>query len=844
MEPSLNLTTLLPALRAVATINPGPEDRTWIIAINRGRFQALKITQEGLAALLRGLGLEIVAEERDRITIRVPTDEPLEEFIAGRRDELLALYQPRSLTEEEIEDLVSAIPRVFSPIAEIGEHARQEIMQRVREQLAEVKITPLGLPDLKDAIIYRFERARVEPGETVGLTVAEALSALTQAALNAFHQSGQRSNVSAGIEMLQDLLAARVERKIEQCNVHFWNKDLTFEEVLAKRAELVEVTVGGRREGNGHVQGILLDYTIDNPDNFEQYWWVTLYPQLTGRELPRTSAVVRLELNKVTMYAQNITMEDVANAIETFNTPNIVVVVPGPADSGLMFVYPDEELVIDPLKKKKIPIADNVAETFLNEIFLPTLDRIIIKGIQGIRAISPISTTTWGVVEDEIKAATPELLEEIVDMVDRVRAERSWILHLSRFVMGREGIIGEKLVTLLRSLGFEILEIQDTYVTVVAPNDQRPSEYVNAQVAQADQVINQRRKERLTAQRERRRARQTGRPLPEIPVEIVDQQTEISRASKYLYAQTQGSNLTALFARPDVDTRRTTSNNPHTILRLIGVEASRNLLISEFIYILETSGLELDPRHIILLADFMTNRGVLLPISFWGMVRSNPGPLTVGSFGKAVNVFRTAAAFGQTERVRTTASAMYLGQRGQFGSGYVDLRIDEEKVRAFEEEMARLEAEGVNGITAQDMEDAIGQLDMVTFGAEMETQEADPLAELAALTATTTITTPINPTEVGKGTISPPLELAKTVPVVSPLVQKTLDGIQVTGTLPVPETTITVGQEPAPEVTPKRRTIPKPVARGPTVRIPIRRPGAGGTTTPPKEIPKARIDKQ
>ena len=837
MEPSLNLTTLLPALRAVATINPGPDNRTWIITINRGRFQALKITQEGLTALLRGLGTEIVTEERDRLTIRIPSDQPFEEFIISRRNELLALYRPRSLTADEIEDLVNAIPRVFSPIAEIGEHARQEIMQRVREQLAEIKITPLGFDDLKDAIVYRFERARVEPGETVGLTVAEALSALTQAALNAFHQSGQRSNVSAGIEMLQDLLAARVERKVEQANVHFWNKDLTFEEVLAKRAELVEVTVGGRREGNGHVQGILIDYIIDSPENFEPYWWVALYPQLTGRDLPHTTAVVRLELNKTAMYAHNITMEDVARAIETFNTPNIVVVVPGPADSGLMFVYPDEELVIDPLKKKKIPIAENVAETFLNEIFLPTLNRILIKGIPGIRGISPISTTTWGVVDDEIKAATPELLEELLreltDPIDRQRAERSWILHLSRFVMGREGIIGDKLVTLLSALGFEILEIQDTYITVVAPNDQRPSEYVNQQVSQADQTVNQRRKERLTTQRKRHRARQTGQPLPEVPEEVIDEQTAISRASKYLYAQTQGSNLTALFARPDVDTRRTTSNNPHTILRLIGVEAARNLLISEFIYILETSGLELDPRHIILLTDFMTNRGVLLPISFWGMVRSNPGPLTVASMGKAVNIFRTGAAFGQTERIRTTASAMYVGQRGQFGSGYVDLRIDEAKIRAFEEEMARREAEGVTGIDAQDLENAIDQLDYVTFGAEQELQEADPLAELAALT----IDEPVRQTEVGKGTIPRPLEVAKTAAIVSPMVQRTIEGIQVTGTMPTPETTLTITEEPAPEVVPKRRTIPKPVARMTTVRVPVvRRP-----ITTPTAIPKAHI---
>jgi len=833
MEPTLNLTTLLPALRSFATINRATDDRTWTIGINRKHFHSLRITQESLVSLLRGLGSEIVEEQHDKITVRLPTTQSLEEFIMSRREQLLTLYRPRPLTSEEIDDLVNAIPRVFSPIQEIADHARSEIMQRLREQLAEVKVTPLGIPDLKEAIIYRFEQARVEPGETVGLTVAEALSALTQAALNAFHQSGQRSNVSAGIEMLQDLLAARVERKMEQCNIHFWNKDLTFEEVFAKRSQLVEVTVGGRREGNSHVLGILLDYIIDIPQNFEPYWWVTLYPQLTGRELPKTSAIVRLELNKILMYAHEITMEDVVRAIESYNTPNIVTVVPGPTDSGLMFVYPDEDLVTAPLKKNKIPIIENAAETFLNKIFLPTLGRIRIKGIPGIRGISPVSTTTWGVVEDEVKAATPELLEEFEDPVQRQQAERSWILYLSRFVMGREGIVADKLVTLLTSLGFNVLEYDETHVTVIAPNDRKPSEYVNARVTEAERIVDQRRKERLTAQRERHRARQRGQNPPDIPPEVIDDQTTISRASKYVYAQTQGSNLTALFARPDVDTRRTISNNPHTMLRLIGIEAARNLLISEFIYILETSGLELDPRHIILLADFMTNRGVLLPISFWGMVRSNPGPLTVASFGKAVNVFQTAAAYGQSEQIRTTASAMYVGQRGQFGSGYVDLRIDEAKIKAFEEEMARREAQGRATLNTQDLETAIEQLDLVTFGAEMETQKVDPLTELATLT----VDKPVTPTQIGKGTIPPPLDVIKAKPTLSPLAQKAAEGMQVTEELPTLETTITIQEEPAPTVTPKKRTIPKPTTRT-TVRVPIvRRSGS----TPLQQVPKAHI---
>lgn len=825
MEPSLTLTTLLPALRAITSITAGSDERTWQVTINRERFQNVKITQKGLTKLFEGLGIEIINEERDRITLRLPEAGSLEDYIQSHYDELLKLYKPRLLRPDEIERLVNALPRVYSPVEDIAEHARQQIMARIREQLAEIVITPLGKADLMEALIFRFEKARVEPGETVGLTVAEALSSLTQAALNAIHQSGQRSNVSAGIEMLQDLLAARQERKTEQCNVHFWNKDLTFEEIFKKRAEIVEITVGGDKDRR--IQGIILDFTIDSPDNFGTYWWVTLYPQLSGRPLPKTSTIVRLDLNKTRMVAYNITVKDIVDAIENFNVPDVITVVPGPADEGVIFVYPNEELVVDPLRRKKINITGNVARTFISEIFLPTLGKIPIKGISGIRGLTPVSTTTWSAVEEEVKLASPETLAKEVNLETKVRLRRSWILHLSRFVMGREGIIPEKLVSLLVALGYEIIDRGENYITVIAPNDENPSAYVTRQVAVADQIIDKRRKDRLIAQRDRRKARQTGEELPRLPEEIVDNQTRVSRAGRYYYTQTQGSNLTALFARPDVDTRRTTSNNPHTILHFIGVEAARNLLISEFIYILEISGLELDPRHIILLADFMTNRGMLLPISFWGIVRSDPGPLTVASMGKAVNVFRTAAAFGQSERIQTTASAMYVGQRAQFGSGYVDLRIDEERIKAFEKEMLQREAEGAAEINANDLAMAIDQLDTVTFGATAERSAIDPLADLASLTVETPLPTPIPITRPPPR--QPPLELAKTQPIISPLAQKALEGIQTTTPMATPETVITTQQEPpaTKQSLPPRRTIPRP---GPTT---IRR------VTP--VAPKARL---
>ena len=783
-SPLLSINTLLPALKIISSIEKGPIPRSWTIKINKDRFRSVRVTQDSILNLFKALDTEIISEEPGKIVLKIPSDLPLESYIEDKRASMIASFRPRLLTEEEITDIVSALPRVLSPIQEVSEKARFEIIERLKDQLSEIKITPLGIPDLKEAINYRFERARVEPGEAVGLTVAEALSALTQAALNAFHQSGARFNISTGIEMLQDLLSARLERKHESCNIHFNDKDMNFEQVFAKKVDFVSITVGD----------LISDYIIDNPENFEDYWWVSLYPSLTGKSLPKSSAIIRLELNKNRMYSHEVTMEDIVNAIESYNLPEMVKVVPGPFETGLIFVYPDENIASEPLRHLKIPTSDNVSQTFLNEILLPQLPKMQIKGISGIKSIDPTSVTTWSIVEDEIKMATPDVLAELNDPNEIDQAKRSWLLQLSRYTMSREGTRIDKLISLLETLDFTIIEIGETFIVVTCPNEEKPSKYVLAQISKSEDIVNKKRKDKI-------------KNKPELADEIV-------KNSKYFYATSDGDNLKEIFSRPDVDTNYTTSNNPHTILNLLGIEAARNLLIQEFIFILENASLELDPRHIILLSDFMTNRGTILPISFWGMIRQNPGPLTVASFGKAISVFKTAAAFGQSEQIRTIASGMYVGQKGKFGSGYVDLRIDEEKLKELDKVISKEEE-----IPAQDLEAAIDQLDKVAFGAENEIQ-ADPLAELAALVAPP----PVQETRVGKGKISPPLEIVKAAPIMSTLAEKAIENIQVAQV------------EPTPEPSAPRRAIPKPLTRLSNLRkTTINAPA-------PTAIPKARLD--
>ena len=63
-----------------------------------------------------------------------------------------------------------------------------------------------------------------------------------------------------------------------------------------------------------------------------------------------------------------------------------------------------------------------------------------------------------------------------------------------------------------------------------------------------------------------------------------------------------------------VDNRRTNSNHLREIYEVLGVEACRNAIIKEAEGVLEEQGLDVDIRHIMLVADIMTSTGDLRQI--------------------------------------------------------------------------------------------------------------------------------------------------------------------------------------------------------------------------------------
>ena len=96
--------------------------------------------------------------------------------------------------------------------------------------------------------------------------------------------------------------------------------------------------------------------------------------------------------------------------------------------------------------------------------------------------------------------------------------------------------------------------------------------------------------------------------------------------------QTAGSNLAKVVAIEGIDTSRSTTNNVYEIWQTLGIEASRTALVKEITNTLEEQGLEVDMRHIMLVADLMTSKGYLQQIGRHGIAGTKTSVLARAAF--------------------------------------------------------------------------------------------------------------------------------------------------------------------------------------------------------------------
>jgi len=151
-----------------------------------------------------------------------------------------------------------------------------------------------------------------------------------------------------------------------------------------------------------------------------------------------------------------------------------------------------------------------------------------------------------------------------------------------------------------------------------------------------------------------------------------------SGSKKEWLIDTDGSNIIDTMLHPEVDKYRTFSNDIHEMYNIFGIESARNTLIREIREVMDEAS-EIDPRHVHLLVDMMTTKGLLIPIDRNGMKLTDVGPLAKCSFEEADQQLYKAAIYGETDNITGVSSNIILGQAPPCGTGTVDVTLHEEE---------------------------------------------------------------------------------------------------------------------------------------------------------------------
>ena len=123
------------------------------------------------------------------------------------------------------------------------------------------------------------------------------------------------------------------------------------------------------------------------------------------------------------------------------------------------------------------------------------------------------------------------------------------------------------------------------------------------------------------------------------------------------------------------------SNNIHDMMKTYGIEAARVTILKEIRKILAHYGIDLNVRHLLLLADWMTQTGTLTPMTRYGLKKvDQTQPLKQSTFEEVVGVFTRAAVQERSDPVENVSACILTGKTATMGTTMAHVQEVEQKV--------------------------------------------------------------------------------------------------------------------------------------------------------------------
>ncbi|MEM7826749.1 MAG: DNA-directed RNA polymerase subunit A'' [Candidatus Aenigmatarchaeota archaeon] len=145
--------------------------------------------------------------------------------------------------------------------------------------------------------------------------------------------------------------------------------------------------------------------------------------------------------------------------------------------------------------------------------------------------------------------------------------------------------------------------------------------------------------------------------------------------------KTTGSNLKEILENEYIDERRTTTDDIEQIYEVFGIEAARNAILREAKSALDEQGLDVDIRHLMLVADVMAFDGKPKPIGRYGVAGAKPSVLARANFEETKKHLSLAGFYGLEDNLKGIVENVMIGKTIPVGTGFVKLVVDFDKLK-------------------------------------------------------------------------------------------------------------------------------------------------------------------
>uniref|UniRef100_A0AAR2JTJ7 DNA-directed RNA polymerase subunit n=1 Tax=Pygocentrus nattereri TaxID=42514 RepID=A0AAR2JTJ7_PYGNA len=144
--------------------------------------------------------------------------------------------------------------------------------------------------------------------------------------------------------------------------------------------------------------------------------------------------------------------------------------------------------------------------------------------------------------------------------------------------------------------------------------------------------------------------------------------------AKELVLNTEGINMQEMFRHSHIlDLNRLYSNDIHAMASTYGIEVALRVIEKEIKDVFAVYGIDVDPRHLSLVADYMCSEGVYKPLNRLG-IQSSSSPLQQMTFETSYKFLKEATMFGSCDKLNSPSACLVVGKVVKGGTGIFELK--------------------------------------------------------------------------------------------------------------------------------------------------------------------------